>query len=89
MATLQIENVPDELLSCIQSVALEKNLTLNEAIVYLLKRSFEFGKIAIDRGQHLEPMSVVLKRIRSRPRVNPSNFGLADSTVLIREDRGR
>jgi hypothetical protein len=30
-----------------------------------------------------------LARIRSRPRVNPLEFGLPDSTDLIREDRDR
>ncbi len=31
----------------------------------------------------------ILAEIRSRPRVNPANFGLPDSTELIREDRDR
>jgi antitoxin (DNA-binding transcriptional repressor) of toxin-antitoxin stability system len=30
-----------------------------------------------------------LTRIRSRPRINPLEFGLPDSTVLINEDRNR
>jgi hypothetical protein len=30
-----------------------------------------------------------LARIRSRPRVNPTDFGLPDSTDLVREDRDR
>lgn len=30
-----------------------------------------------------------LSRIRSRPRVNPLDVGLIDSTILIREDRDR
>lgn len=30
-----------------------------------------------------------LARIRSRPRVNPIDFGLLDSTALLREDRDR
>ena len=30
-----------------------------------------------------------LARIRSRPRVNPIDFGLPDSTTLLREDRDR
>jgi hypothetical protein len=30
-----------------------------------------------------------LARIRSRPRVNPTDFGLPDSTDLIRGDRDR
>lgn len=89
MAALLIDNLPDELFIRIQSLASEQNLTLNEAIIYLLKQSFEFDQIKIEREQKIEPMSVILKRIRSRPRVNPSDFGLADSTVLIRGDRSR
>lgn len=34
-------------------------------------------------------VSDILARIRSRPRVNPLEFGLLDSTDLIREDRER
>jgi len=30
-----------------------------------------------------------LARIRSRPRINPTEFGLPDSTILIRDDRNR
>lgn len=30
-----------------------------------------------------------LARIRSRPRINPVDFGLPDSTTLLREDRDR
>ena len=30
-----------------------------------------------------------LARIRNRPRVNPVDFGLPDSTTLLREDRDR
>ncbi|NJL68056.1 MAG: hypothetical protein HC849_08025 [Oscillatoriales cyanobacterium RU_3_3] len=89
MATLQIENLPDELYSRIQCLASEQQLTLNEAVIHLLKRSFEPDKIAIDPAQESQPMSVILKRIRSRLRVNPSDFGLMDSTILIAEDRNR
>ncbi|MEG3843475.1 hypothetical protein [Microcoleus sp. herbarium14] len=89
MATLQIENLPDELYSRIQYLASEKNLTLNEAVIRLLKQSFESDKVTIDRAQESQPMSAILQRIRSRPRVNPRDFGLMDSTILIGEDRNR
>ncbi|MBE9183933.1 MAG: hypothetical protein WBA89_16010 [Microcoleus sp.] len=89
MATLQIENLPDELYSRIQYLASEKNLTLNEAVIRLLKQSFESDKVTIDRAQESKPMSAILQRIRSRPRVNPRDFGLMDSTILIGEDRNR
>ena len=89
MATLQIENLPDELYSRIQCLASAKNLTLNEAVIRLLKRSFESDKVTLDLAQENQPMSAIIQRIRSRPRVNPSDFGLMDSTILIAEDRNR
>lgn len=89
MATLQIENLPDELYSRIQCLASDKNVTFNEAVIHLLKQSFESDKVMINQAQESQPMSAILQRIRSRPRVNPSDFGLMDSTVLIREDRNR
>lgn len=89
MATLQIENLPDELYSRIQSLASDKNVTLNEAVIHLLKQSFESDKVTISQVQESQPMSAILQRIRSRPRVNPRDFGLMDSTVLIGEDRNR
>jgi plasmid stability protein len=89
MATLQIENLPDELYSRIQCLASENNFTLNEAVIHLLKQSFESDKVMINQAQESNPMSAILQRIRSRSRVNPSDFGLMDSTVLIQEDRNR
>ncbi len=89
MTTLQIENLPDELSSRIQCLASEKNFTFNEAVIHLLKQSFESDKVMINQTQESKPMSAILQRIRSRPRVNPSDFGLTDSTLLIREDRNR
>lgn len=89
MATLQIENLPDELYSRIQSLAAESNFTLNEAVIHLLKQAFQSDELKMFQGQQTKPMSEILQKIRSRPRVNPINFGLADSTVLIREDRNR
>jgi hypothetical protein len=87
MATLQIENLPDELYYQIQGIASENNLTVNEAVIHLLQQSFQSDKLMGDRGQKSKPISEILQNIRSRHRVNPRDFGLMDSTVLIREDR--
>ncbi|PSB02016.1 hypothetical protein [Merismopedia glauca] len=89
MATLQIENLPDEIYSSIQTLAVENNLTVNEAIVYLLKQAFKPDRVKGNRKLEQESMSEVLKRISSRYRANPSDLGLPDSTILIREDRHR
>jgi plasmid stability protein len=89
MATLQIENLPDELYKRIQSLAAENNFSVNEAAIYLLKQAFEPNDVKMTQEWQDKTGSEVLERIRSRPRVNPIDFGLPDSTVLIREDRNR
>ncbi|NER94051.1 MAG: hypothetical protein F6J86_09460 [Symploca sp. SIO1B1] len=89
MATLQIENLPDELYNRIQSLAAGSKLTLNEAVIHLLQQAFQPNERTIIQEGQTEPMSTVLRRIRNRPRVDPISFGLPDSTVLIREDRNR
>jgi hypothetical protein len=40
-------------------------------------------------NRQLQQSTAALARIRSRPRVDPQDFGLPDSTDLIREDRDR
>ena len=86
MATLQIENFPDELYNCIQRLAVDKQPTINEMIIFLLNQAFEINQKRIDQ---IKQMPEVLRRIRDRPRINPMNFGLPDSTFLIQEDRNR
>lgn len=89
MATLQIENLPDELYNRLQSLAAENNFTLNEAVIHLLKQGFPPNKLKMTQEEQTKPMSEILQKIRSRLKVNPINFGLPDSTVLIRVDRNR
>lgn len=89
MATLQIENLPDELYNSIQILAAENNLTLNEAVIRLLKQGFQPNEIKMTQEGQIKSMSEILQKIRSRLRVNPIDFGLPDTTVLIREDRNR
>jgi hypothetical protein len=86
MNTLQIENLPHELYSHIQTLAVENNFTLNEAVIHLLKQAFQSNELKMLQSK---PTSEILQKIRARPRVNPTNFGLPNSTVLIREDRTR
>lgn len=89
MATLQIENLPDDLYSRIQNLAAENNFTLNEAAIHLLQQAVQSNEFKLVEEQQTKPMSEILQKIRNRPRVNPTDFGLPDSTVLIREDRYR
>lgn len=78
-----------ELYNRIQSLAAENNFTLDEAVIHLLKQGFQPNELKITQEGQTNSISEILQKIRSRPRVNPIDFGLPDSTVLIREDRYR
>ena len=45
--------------------------------------------ISTESAKRRSAVSAILARIRSRPRVNPLEFDLPDSTDLVREDRLR
>ncbi len=51
--------------------------------------TIEAASEEVQDTSHRKPTVATLNRIRSRPRVNPLNFGLPDSTKLVREDRER
>lgn len=89
MATLQIENLPDELYRSIQSLAAAKSVTLNDAIIQILVQAVQLGSVNAQQAKAFKESSEALARIRDRPRVNPLDFGLPDSTQMIREDRDR
>ncbi|MBA3922166.1 MAG: hypothetical protein H0X31_10885 [Nostocaceae cyanobacterium] len=74
----------------IKFLAIQKNFSINEAVIHLLSQAAWSTEHAKSQGyDEVKPMAEVLSEIRSRPRVNPTDFGLLDSTVLIREDRDR
>ncbi len=89
MVTLQVENLPDELYRSIQSLATARSVTLNDAVIQLLTQAIQPDVTDTQQAQVLKESSAALARIRSRPRVNPLDFGLPDSTQMIREDRNR
>lgn len=99
MATLNIDNLPDELLTQIQQLAKENNRTVTEQAIALLQQSLNKpqDKLKFLISPETDPtweerrkaVPQVLKDIRSRRHVNPTDFGLPDSTELIREDRER
>lgn len=89
MATLQIENLPDELYDRIQSLAAQKNLSISEAAIDLLTQAVQPENTIASQANGEKSTAEILSEIRSRPRHNPLDFGLLDSTTLIREDRDR
>lgn len=89
MAILQIENLPDELYERLQSLAADRRLTVNEAVIDLLQQATQPNPPQTLQANQLSAMSDILNRMRSRSRVDPTHFGLPNSTTLIREDRNR
>jgi hypothetical protein len=86
VAIIQIDNLPDDVYSSVQRLADQKNFTVNEAVIHLLKQALQSVEVKTLQEQQLRPIEG-LSRIRNRSRINPIDFGLVDSTALIRDDR--
>ncbi|MBV9387571.1 MAG: hypothetical protein JOZ78_14220 [Chroococcidiopsidaceae cyanobacterium CP_BM_ER_R8_30] len=82
MATLHVRNVPDDLYARLKQLASAQNRSISAQAVSLLEE-------ALESQSQRQNQSEILAEIRRRRRVNPMNFGLPDSTSLIREDRDR
>jgi antitoxin FitA len=99
MASIHIDNVPDELMPLIQNLATQNNQTLEEQVIELLKQALQkppkLLKFLISPEtdstweERRKAVPKILEEIRTRRRVNPTDFGLPDSTDLIRQDRER
>ena len=89
MATLQIENLPEDLYQSIQRLATRANVSLNEAVIQMLSQAVPQPQITAQQQAQLDETAAALARIRDRPLINPINSGLPDSTQMIREDRDR
>ena len=99
MATLTIENLPDDLMAQLQKLASQNNQTINEQIINLLKEAIQKPqpplKFLISPEtdptweERRKAVPQLLADLDKRRRLNPTDFGLPDSTELIREDRER
>ncbi len=89
MATIQIENVPSELYDRLQNLTPEHKLTVNETFIDLLQQALHLNESAIAQEQSTNQMVKVLHNICSRSRLNPVDYGVTDSTILIQDDRNR
>ncbi len=128
MATLRIDNLPDELYQSIQTLATNASVSLNDAAIQLLMQATQLSRpsehqvqisdlaeMAADpdiqrelavinaestitrldgnsgdaQAAQLRQIRETLDSIQNFPRKNPADYGLADSTQLIREDRAR
>lgn len=88
MATLYVRNLPDDLYAKLQELAASQHRSINAQVITLLEQVLKTEAQQIE-DQKQQNVLKVLEGSRQRRRVNPADFGLPDSTQLIREDRDR
>lgn len=99
MTNLILENIPDELIEQIKQLAQQQDLSVNEQIISILKQVLQKHQSTLkfvispetdpSWEERRKATPKILAEIRHRRRVNPIEFGLPDSTQLIRADRDR
>lgn len=97
MATLSIENLPDELMRQIQELATQHNQTINEQVISLLNEALQKPKTSLKFlispeadptwEERRKAVPKVLAEIERRRKELPTDIEWLDSTALIREDR--
>lgn len=88
MATIHVENVPEELYAKLQQLATSQNRSISAEVVSLLESALQ---TKAKQPQSDKPKSVaeILADINRRRELRPADLGLPDSTALIRADRDR
>ncbi|MBD2435137.1 MULTISPECIES: hypothetical protein [Fischerella] len=81
-------DLPDDLYTGLEQLAKAKNTSINDQIITILKKGLA-TELQQTEEQRRQNVPKLLEELRKRHRVNPSDFGLPDSTELIREDRNR
>ena len=82
MATLHVRNIPDDMYSKIQALAIERNRSLSAEVVNLLQRALEQENIRREQAKLLTE----IRRRRNAYRPKQKGF---DSVRMLREDRAR
>jgi plasmid stability protein len=82
MATLLIQNLPDDLLAQIQQLADRHNQSVDHQIILLLSR-------AVQSEQPIPTQAELLQQIEQHRNFRPANHGLPDTLTLLQEDRAR
>ncbi|XWK85677.1 MAG: hypothetical protein U7127_15765 [Phormidium sp.] len=100
MATLTIENLPDDLMAQLQQLASQNNQTINEQIINLLKQAVQKPQPPLKFLISPETDPTWEERRKAVPKLQAeidqrleqrraANVEWLDSTALIREDRDR
>lgn len=88
MNNLNTISLPDNLYKELQKLAEAENDSVESQVVTLLQNALQTKKQQIE-AQRRENVLKVIEESRNRRRLNPADFGLLDSTEMIREDRDR
>lgn len=88
MATLYVRNLPDDLYERLQELAKVENRSINAQVITLLQHAL-LPQTQQSETETPKSITKILTQSSRRRRVNPADFGLSDSTDLIREDRDR
>lgn len=88
MATLHVQNIPDDLYARLQQFAISQNRSISAQLITLLETALP-PETQQFQSEKPESITEILAESRRRRRVNPTDYGLPDSTTLIRDDRDR
>jgi len=89
MATLHLQNVPDDLYEKLKKLAASHNRSIDAQVITLLESALPTETKPPQNNTPNKDVKEILAESRRRRRLNPADFGLPDSTTLIREDRDR
>lgn len=100
MATLSIENLPDDLMAQLQQLASQNNQTINEQIINLLKQAVQKPQPPLKFLISPETDPTWEERRKAVPKLQAeidqrleqrraANVEWLDSTALLRDDRDR
>ncbi|BAY76478.1 hypothetical protein NIES25_29270 [Nostoc linckia NIES-25] len=89
MATLHALNIPDELYAQLQELAKAENSSVDAQVITILQSALQAKKQPTEDERRKNVLKLLEESSQRRRRLNPADFGLPDSTELIREDRDR
>lgn len=99
MATLILDNLPDELLEQIEKLAQQHHQSINEQVIDILIKALQEPQkpLKFIISPEIDPtweerrkaVPQLQYQIDQRRRLDPQDYNLPDSTDLIREDRDR
>jgi antitoxin FitA len=89
MATLQIENIPEELYAKLQELAAVQNRSISAFAIAILEAGLQTETKSLSEKRK-KSVTEILAEISRRRESRPANMAMIlDSTALIREDRDR